>query len=105
MQFITMSRRLTERFTDADFASLAEQESEQARALYAEGFIRQIWRRVDVPGACILVEADTEEQVRAGLNRLPLVRAGMLEVLIVPLQPYAGFYTPSRALRTSSPSV
>ena len=91
MQFLTISRRRTERFTDAEFGALAQQEVDQARALYAQGFIRQIWHRADVGGACILVEADSDAQAREKLNTLPLAKADMLEVTIVPLKPYAGF--------------
>ena len=91
MQFLTLSRRRTESFTDADFAARVEDEAQRARALYAEGFIRQIWHRRDIPGACLLVESDSEEHVRAKLGTLPLVQAGMLEVTIIPLKPYAGF--------------
>ena len=92
MQFVTLSRRRTEKFSDADFARYSPDETKQARTLYAEGFLRQIWRRGDAAGACILWEADSEEHVRELLNRLPLVQAGMLEiVLLVPLKPYPGF--------------
>jgi len=96
MQFLTVSRRRTEKFTDLDFATHVNREIEQARALYAQGFIRQIWHRADVGGACIIVEADSEDQVRERLSTLPLVRAGMLEVMIVPLKPYAGFCPPPK---------
>lgn len=92
MQFLTLSRRRTEKFSDADFARYSPDETQQARTLYAEGFLRQIWRRGDAAGACILWEADSEEHVRELLNRLPLVQAGMLEiVLLIPLKPYPGF--------------
>lgn len=91
MQFLTISRRRTERFTDAEFSARVAEEVAQARVLYASGFIRQIWHRCDVAGACILVEADSEAQVREQLNTLPLVGAEMLEVTIIPLRPYAGF--------------
>ena len=91
MQFLTISRRLTERFTDAEFAALTEAEIAQARVLYAQGFIRQLWHRGDIAGVCMLVEADSEADVRQGLNSLPLAQAGMVEVSIVPLKPYAGF--------------
>lgn len=92
MQFITLSRRVTERFSDADFAPHLEAEAQRARALYLEGFIRQIWHRGDMGGACLLVEADSEKMVREKLETLPLVVAGMLEVTaIVPLKPYGGF--------------
>jgi hypothetical protein len=60
-------------------------EALRARTLYSEGFIRQIWQRGDMPGACLLLEAADEVQVRAGLESLPLVAASMLEITnIVP---------------------
>ena len=91
MQYLAISRRRTEQFTDADFQTRIAAEVAQARVLYAEGFLRHIWNRGDVPGACLLIEADSAEQVRERLDTLPLVRAGMLETVVVPLKPYAGF--------------
>ncbi|HXB72007.1 MAG TPA: muconolactone Delta-isomerase family protein [Candidatus Acidoferrales bacterium] len=92
MQFLTLSRRRTEAFTDAQFAPFAEAESQRVRSLYAEGIIRQIWQRGDMPGACILFEAASEGEVRNALATLPLMQAGMLELLwVIPLQPYRGF--------------
>jgi muconolactone delta-isomerase len=91
MQFLSISRRRGDRFTEAEFAALVDAEVAQARALYADGFIRQIWHRADIAGACILLEADSLEHARARLHTLPMVRTGMLEVSIVPLVPYAGF--------------
>ena len=92
MQFMTVSRRRSELYTDADFAPRLEGEAERACALYIEGFIRQIWNRGDQGGACLLVEAESEEEVRTRLASLPLVAAGMLEVVcVIPLEPYRGF--------------
>jgi hypothetical protein len=90
MQFLTISQRRGG-FTEADFAARVDDEVRQARTLYAEGRIRQIWHRGDVPGACILLEADSEAHARELLETLPFMQAGMLEVSIVPLRPYAGF--------------
>ncbi|MDR3437898.1 muconolactone Delta-isomerase family protein [Telmatospirillum sp.] len=92
MQFLTLSRRRSERFTDADIAPKIAEEVERARSLYSEGFIRQIWHRGDQGGACFLVEARDQQDVEAKLATLPLVKAGMLEVVaVVPLLPYRGF--------------
>jgi len=63
MQFLSISQR-RKGFAEGDYASLAEREMERARELYSEGFIRQIWHRLDMPGACLLWEAGGEEQVR-----------------------------------------
>ena len=91
MQFLTISRRRTDRFADGEFAALAEAEVAQARVLYTQGFIRQLWHRGDLAGVCMIIEAESEAHVRDGLETLPLARAGMLEIQIVPLKPYAGF--------------
>jgi muconolactone delta-isomerase len=92
MQFLTVSRRKSESFTDAEFAALAEDEFQRGRTMYSQGFLRQIWRRGDMPGACILWEADTEAQVRELVESLPFYKAGMLEItMVIPLHPYAGF--------------
>jgi len=98
MQFISLSRRRVDCFSDAEFAALVDAEVAQARLLYAEGFIRQIWHRADLPGACILMEAESLEQATSRLHTLPMVRTGMLEVTIVPLAPYAGFSLPTADL-------
>jgi muconolactone delta-isomerase len=104
VQFLIVTVRRTDRFPDAEFKARREGETEQARALYGEGFIRQLWHRGDVAGACILVEADSEGQVQEKLNTLPFFRAGMLEVSIIPLKPYAGF-GPRNALRDAASLV
>jgi hypothetical protein len=41
--------------------------------------------------ACLLWEAGGEEQVREMWATFPFAQAGMNEMLLVPLQPYAGF--------------
>jgi muconolactone delta-isomerase len=92
MQFMVLLRRRSESYTDADFAPHAEAERQQARQLYVDSVIRQIWHRGDTGGACMLVEAASHEEVTEKLQTLPLVKADMLEIeKIVPLNPYAGF--------------
>jgi hypothetical protein len=92
MQFFVLSRRRTEAFTAEDIAPMIEPEAQTARGFYQEGFVRQIWHRADVPGAAMLVEADSLEAAKAKLATLPMYEAGMLElVMVVPLKPYGGF--------------
>jgi muconolactone delta-isomerase len=96
VQFMVLARRRTERFSEADFAPVLDDEADRARALYAQGVIRQIWSRADEPGACMLAEAATEQELRTTLDELPLVAAEMLEIEhIVPLAPYRGFCPPT----------
>jgi muconolactone delta-isomerase len=97
MQFLSVSRRKTESFTEAQFASKTQDEWQRARTLYAEGSIRQLYARGDTPGACIFWEAQDEKQVRELIGTLPMSQAGMLEILaVVPLKPYPGFSVGNR---------
>jgi uncharacterized protein YciI len=89
-QFIALCARDTS-FSDQDFAPLLEPEAERARALYGAGTFRAVWGRGDVPGAVILLEAETAEAAQAALASLPLVEKGMLEATLVPVGPYRGF--------------
>ena len=93
MQFLALSRRRTEAFPPEAFTpELIEAEGQRVRELYTQGIIRSIWRRQDTPGAALLIEADSEEKVRAILATLPLAQHGMLElVVLTQLLPYPGF--------------
>jgi muconolactone delta-isomerase len=91
MQFLSISQRKAG-FAEADYKTLAEDEAQCARALYSEGLVRQIWHRADIPGACLLWEAENEQKVRELLNDLPFGRAEMVETSIIPLKPYTGFH-------------
>jgi muconolactone delta-isomerase len=93
MQFISISRRRTDQFPPEAFTpELVAGEGNRVKVLYASGMLRQIWKRVDTPGATILWEAASEAEVRDALATLPLFGAGLLEITtLVPLEPYAGF--------------
>jgi muconolactone delta-isomerase len=93
MQFLTISRRRTDAFPPEAFtADLIAREGQRVKELYAAGILRQLWKRGDVPGASILWEAASEEEVRAAIESLPIWQAGMLEIVAcVPLLPYPGF--------------
>jgi muconolactone delta-isomerase len=92
MQFLTISRRRTESFTEEQFKTYAEPEAERVRVLYSQGILRQVWRRGDMPGACLLLEVADEQDARDAVASLPLMKAGMLELIaVVPLIPYPGF--------------
>ncbi len=90
MQFLTISQR-RKGFPPEEYVRLADQESERARELYSDGSIRQIWHRVDLPGACLIWEASGEEQVQEKWNTFPYAAAGMTEMVLIPLKPYGGF--------------
>jgi muconolactone delta-isomerase len=90
MQFLSISNR-RDGVTESDCAGLLEQEIHRARVLYSQGFIRQVWHRWDKPGACLLWEAEREEQVRELLDTLPFAQARLVDVVVIPLKPWGGF--------------
>lgn len=91
MQFISISRRLTESYSEEQFAAYIEAERERVRELYRDGVVRAIWSRKDKPGAVMLLECADEAAARAAVDTLPLARHGMLEIQILPLSPYPAF--------------
>jgi len=93
MQFLTVSRRRTDAFPPEAFTpELIAHEGQRVKELYAQGILRQIWKRGDVGGAAIVWEAASESEVRAAIGSLPIFQAGMLEtVVLTPLEPYPGF--------------
>lgn len=92
MQFISISRRLTEQFSDDQFAAHIDAERERVRELYKDGVVRSIWSRKDKPGAVMLLECADEAAAHAALDSLPLAQRNMLEVALFPLQPYPAFF-------------
>jgi muconolactone delta-isomerase len=92
MQFLTLSRRLTDVFPPEAFtAELNAREAQRVKELHASGILCQLWKRGDVAGSSILWEAASEAEVRAAIDSLPIKQAGMLEIVaLVPLQPYPG---------------
>lgn len=89
MQFLTVSRRLETAEGSGD--ELQQAEIRRARVLYSEGRIRQLWHRADGPGACVLWEAESEDQLKEMLGSLPFAQAGIVEVSVFALRPYRGF--------------
>jgi muconolactone delta-isomerase len=93
MQFLSISRRLIDKFPAESFTpALLAAETARVRELYAAGILRQLWKRGDMPGASILWEAASKADVEAAIASLPIAQAGLLEVVaLIPLEPYPGF--------------
>jgi muconolactone delta-isomerase len=92
MQYLVVSGRRTDKFSEAEISDKLVLETRMAKTLYCEGFIRQIWHRGDEHGAVLLIEADDRPALDSGLARLPMYQAGMVVAeQIVPLDPYRGF--------------
>ena len=91
MQLLAICRRRTEAFGPEAFEALLDAEAESVRNLYAGGFIRYAWSRDDVDGACMLLEASSDDDALKQLRVLPLIAHDMLEVQLIPLRGYRGF--------------
>ena len=93
MQFLSVSRRRTDAFpAEAWTPELVAAEGQRVRELYAAGVVRTIWRRKDMPGAAMILEAASEVEARAALESLPLAQKGMLEIVVfTELEPYPSF--------------
>ena len=93
MQFLSVSRRRTDAFpAEAWTPELVAAEGQRVRELYAAGVVRTIWRRKDMPGAAMILEAASEAEARAALESLPLAQKGMLEIVVfTELEPYPAF--------------
>jgi len=92
-QFIALLKRnLDQHPPDAFTPELLEAEAERARLHYSGGTNRAMWSRGDVPGAVVLIEADSVDAAKASIAMLPLYERGMLVIeSLVPLLPYRGF--------------
>jgi muconolactone delta-isomerase len=92
MQFLTISRRRIDVFSMEAFTpELLAGERAQIHELNNAGKLCHIWVRDDLPGAVIIWEASTEDELRASIGTLPLFQAGMLEILtLIPLKAYPG---------------
>jgi muconolactone delta-isomerase len=93
VQFLVLTRRRMDLFPAESWTpELVEAEAQRVRELFAAGVIRNAWRRRDIPGAALLMEAATEDEVKAAMESLPLAQLKMLEVAtLTQLDPYPGF--------------
>jgi hypothetical protein len=76
-------------------ADLAPHVADEARAvwqLHKQGGLRAIQMRQSMTGAVLEFEGSSVDEVRAQLEALPAVRAGVLVVAeLIPLVPYTGY--------------
>lgn len=74
-----------------NFARLLQEEQAHTRKAYMDGSIRQIWLKSPGPGAVAILEAASLEDARKLALSFPLAQAGLLDVNVIGLAPYAAF--------------
>ncbi len=92
MQFLVLTQRKTSEFAPEEFTRMYDAEVARAKELYRDGFSRHLWHRADGTGACQIVEAADAKSVEQMISTLPFAAAGMLDIQIIALKPYAGFH-------------
>ena len=92
MKIVIVNHRSEDHGPD-DFAPLLSAEAEKAFELMEDDFIRELYSRRDGKGAVLIVEAESEEDARARMAELPLVKAGLLRCEYYPVKAFRAIKT------------
>ncbi|MEC6996805.1 MAG: muconolactone Delta-isomerase family protein [Pseudomonadota bacterium] len=90
MKFFVIGKR-KEEIKPEQFAEFADLEAEMAIQLFREEFIRELYSIKGGKGACMIVEANDENEIREKLKELPFVKNNYLNIDIFEVKPYRGF--------------
>lgn len=76
----------------ADFAQVEQAEQVQAKALYKNGGLREIWAlKIEGKGAVGLFEAASREELDSMVASFPMVQKDYADYQILPLGPFEAF--------------
>jgi uncharacterized protein YciI len=89
MQFLVLAR-VAEGISLEQVMPHVKAEAEIIWKQYAAGVARSIYYIADMSGAVLLCEAADLEAAQEMTNQLPMVKAELLKVEILPLKPYTG---------------
>lgn len=70
---------------------LIRPEAKAVWKLYESGLVREIYYIDDLSGAVLKVEAASLEEVKKGVETLPMIQDGSLVPEYIALKPYTGF--------------
>ena len=90
MKFFVIGKR-KENIEQEKFAEFADEEARKAITLFKEEFIRELYSIKGGKGACMIVEAENEEEILEKLGELPFVKNNFLNIDIMEVKPYRGF--------------
>lgn len=72
----------------ADYVRHLDEEVAQTRRGFSDGVISQAWHRADGSGIVVVFDADSPESANAMIADFWLVRAGYVDVEVVPLHDF-----------------
>ena len=90
MKFFVIGKRKVS-VKPEQFAEYLDLEAELAIKLFKEEFIRELYSIKGGKGACMIVEADNEDEIKEKLSILPFVKNNYLDIDIIEVKPYRGF--------------
>ena len=90
MKFFVIGKRKAS-INPEDFKKYADEEAQKAIELFKEEFIRELYSIKGGKGACMIVEAESEEEINTKLQDLPFVKNNFLDIDIMEVKPYRGF--------------
>ncbi len=79
------------RIPDDAFEPHLQSEAARAWELYQAGVVRELYFRIDWPGAVLVLECESVADAEEALATLPLVKSGLIAFRLIPLRAYPGF--------------
>ncbi|MEI6233972.1 MAG: hypothetical protein WCT04_13025 [Planctomycetota bacterium] len=70
---------------------LIRDEARTVWKLYETGMVRELFYLEGLSGAALNCEAESLEELKKGVETLPMIRDGLLIPEYIPLMPYTGF--------------
>ena len=90
MKFFVIAKR-KEDINKEEISKHLELEAKMAIQLFKEEFIRELYSIKGGKGACMVIEANDEDEIITKLSTLPLVKYNYLNIDIIEVKPYRGF--------------
>ena len=90
MKFFVIGKR-KESIKPEQFAEHLDLEAKIAIQLFRDEFIRELYSIKGGKGACMVIEANDESEIREKLGALPFVKNNYLDIDIIEVKPYRGF--------------
>ena len=90
MKFFVIAKR-KDNIKPEQFAEYADLEAKMAIGLFKDEFVREIYSIKGAKGACMVIEANNEDEIKEKLSALPFVKNNFLDIDILEVKPYRGF--------------
>ncbi len=90
MKFFVIGKR-KENLNPNVFKEFLDEEAKKAMTLFKEEFIRELYSIKGGKGACMIIEASSEKEIREKLSVLPFISKKLIDLDIIEVKPYRGF--------------